>query len=318
MQLIDARHAITAMRAENLEDRLTALESFAAVARRLSFVAAAEELGISASALSRRIGHLEARLRTRLFQRTARHVSLTEAGTVYLRYVTEALSHIADGQEAVSGYTTEPSGRLRVAVPNLFGQLHVAPRLPEFLRRNPRVTLELSFSDWVVDLVSAGYDVAVRIGVLESSDLVARKLAMIRRVLCASPEYLARHGRPEDPHELVNHACLQASTYPGHSRWRLQRDNETIDVVISPVIRADNAEALRQAALAGCGITLTATFVVGEDLKAGRLIRVLPDWDGAQSWLWAVYPHARFLPRKVRAFVDFLVDEFGDIPPWDA
>jgi DNA-binding transcriptional LysR family regulator len=303
---------------EKLEDRLTALESFAVVARRLSFVAAAEELGVSASALSRRISHLEASLRTKLFQRTTRHVSLTEAGTVYLQYVTEALSHIAEGEAAVSGYTTEPSGRLRIALPNLFGQLQVAPRLPEFLRRNPHVSLELTFSDWVVDLVSAGYDLAVRIGVLESSDLVARKLAVIRRVLCASPEYLARHGRPANPDELVNHACLQASTYPSPSGWRLQRNDETIDVTIAPVIRADNAEALRQAALAGCGITLTATFVVGEDLKAGRLIRVLPDWDGAQSWLWAVYPHARFLPRKVRAFVDFLVAEFGDIPPWDA
>jgi DNA-binding transcriptional LysR family regulator len=303
---------------EKLEDRLTALESFAVVARRLSFVAAAEELGVSASALSRRISHLEASLRTKLFQRTTRHVSLTEAGTVYLQYVTEALSHIAEGEAAVSGYTTEPSGRLRIALPNLFGQLQVAPRLPEFLRRNPHVSLELTFSDWVVDLVSAGYDLAVRIGVLESSDLVARKLAVIRRVLCASPEYLARHGRPANPDELVNHACLQASTYPSPSGWRLQRNDETIDVTIAPVIRADNAEALRQAALAGCGITLTATFVVGEDLKAGRLIRVLPDWDGAQRWLWAVYPHARFLPRKVRAFVDFLVDEFGDIPPWDA
>lgn len=301
-----------------LEDRLTALESFAVVARRLSFVAAAEELGVSASALSRRISQLEASLRTRLFQRTTRHVSLTEAGTVYLRYVTEALAHIADGQAAVSGYTAEPSGRLRIAVPNLFGQLHVAPRLSEFLRRNSRVTLELSFSDWVVDLVSAGYDVAVRIGALESSDLVARKLAMIRRVLCASPEYLARHGRPEDPHELANHACLQASTYSTHSHWRLQRNNETIDVAISPVIRADNAEPLRQAALAGCGITLMATFVVGEDLKARRLIQILPEWEAEETWLWTVYPHARFLPRKVRAFVDFLVDEFGAVPPWDA
>ncbi len=308
----------SAMPPEKFEDRLTALESFAVVARRLSFVAAAEELGVSASALSRRISQLEGNLRTRLFQRTTRHISLTEAGTVYLRYVTEALSHIADGQAAVSGYTTEPSGRLRIALPNLFGQLHVAPRLPKFMRRNPRVTLELSFSDWVVDLVSAGYDLAVRIGVLESSDLVARKLAVIRRVLCVSPEYLARHGRPANPDELVNHACLQASTYPTHSRWRLKRNDETIDVAIAPVIRADNAEALRQAALAGCGITLMPTFIVGEDLRAGRLAQILPQWQAAESWVWALYPHTRFLPLKVRVFVDFLVAEFGDVPPWDA
>jgi DNA-binding transcriptional LysR family regulator len=195
----------------------------------------------------------------------------------------------------------------------------VAPRLPKFLRRNPQLSLDLSFSDWAVDLISAGYDLAVRIGVLESSDLIARKLAVVvRRVLCASPEYLARHGRPEDPHELAKHACLKVSTYPTHNQWRLQAKKKTIDVPISPVIRADNSEALRQAALAGCGISLMPTFVAGEDLRAGRLVQILLDWEAPGSWAWAVYPHARFLPLKVRAFVDFLVDEFGGVPPWDA
>lgn len=299
------------------EDRLTALESFAAVARRLSFVAASDELGVSASALSRRIAQLEASLGTRLFQRTTRKVSLTEAGGVYLRYVIEALEQIADGHAAVSKFASEPTGRLRVALPNLFGQLQVAPRIPKFLRRNPKISLELSFSDWAVDLVSEGYDVAVRVGTLESSSLVARRLAPNRRLLCASPEYLAHHGEPTDPHELVNHACLQVSTYRSYD-WRLQRDDETIDVAISPVIRADNGEALRQAALAGCGITLMPTFIVSDDMRAGRLVQILSEWQATESWVWALYPHTRFLPLKVRAFVDFLVAEFGDVPPWDA
>jgi DNA-binding transcriptional LysR family regulator len=299
------------------EDRLTALESFAAVARRLSFVAASDELGVSASALSRRIAQLEASLGTRLFQRTTRKVSLTEAGGVYLRYVIEALEQIADGHAAVSKFASEPTGRLRVALPNLFGQLQVAPRIPKFLRRNPKISLELSFSDWAVDLVSEGYDVAVRVGTLESSSLVARRLAPNRRLLCASPEYLAHHGEPTDPHELVNHACLQVSTYRSYD-WRLQRDDETIDVAISPVIRADNAEALRQAALAGCGITLMPTFIVSDDMRAGRLVQILSEWQATESWVWALYLHTRFLPLKVRAFVDFLVAEFGDVPPWDA
>jgi DNA-binding transcriptional LysR family regulator len=299
------------------EDRLAALESFAAVARRLSFVAASDELGVSASALSRRIAQLEASLGTRLFQRTTRQVSLTEAGMVYLRYVIEALEQIADGHAAVSNFTTEPTGRLRVALPNLFGQLQVAPRLPNFLRQNPKISFELSFSDWTVDLVSEGYDVAVRVGTLESSNLVARRLAPNRRLLCASPDYLAHHGEPTDPQELVNHACLQLSTYRSHDHWRLQRDNETVDVAIAPVIRADNSEALRQAAVAGCGITLMPTFIIGEDLRAGRLVQILPAWGGTRSWVWAVYPDAHFLPLKVRAFVDFLIAEFGDVPAWD-
>lgn len=302
---------------EKIEDRLTALESFAAVARRLRFAAAAEELGISASALSRRISQLEASLGTRLFQRTTRQVSLTEAGAVFLRYVTEALSHIADGQAAVSDFTSEPIGRLRVTLPNLFGQLQVAPRLPEFLRRYPKVQLELSFSDRFIDLVSEGCDVAVRIGTLENSGLVARKLGTNRRVLCASPDYLERFGEPATPEELVHHACLQFRPVDSDHHWRLQQGDKTVDVATATIVIADNAEALRHMAVAGCGITLMANFIVGDDLKAGRLVRILSGWAGAESAIWAVYPNARFLPLKVRAFIDFLVDEFGGIPPWD-
>lgn len=298
------------------DDRLTSLESFTAVARRLSFAGAANDLGISASALSRRIAQLEASLGTRLFQRTTRHVSLTEAGAVFLQHVTEALSRLSDAQAAVSHYATVPTGQLRVAMPIMLGQLHIAPLLPEFLRRNPKVNLELAFSDWLTDLVLEGFDVGVRVGALESSDLVARKLAPNRRVICASPEYVKHHGAPETPEQLARHACLQFSTYRSPYHWRLQRGRRTLDTVIAPVMRADNGEALRQAALAGCGIMLSATFVVGEDLKAGRLVRVLPEWEGAESWIWAVYPRTRFLPLKVRAFIDFLVVAF-DKTPWD-
>src|SRR5262245_17433184 len=226
------------------DDRLAVLESFAAVARRLSFAAAATDVGISASALSRRIAGLEASLGTRLFNRSTRHVTRTEAGSVYLDHVTAALSRLSDAQAAVSDFNIVPAGHLRVALPNSFGQLHVAPRLPEFLGRYPKVSLELSFSDWFTDLVLEGFDVGVRIGALENSELVGRKLARNLRILCASPEYIQQHGAPETPEHIAGHVCLQASTFRTANHWRLQRDERSIDIAVSPKLRADNATAL--------------------------------------------------------------------------
>lgn len=296
---------------DKLENRLLALETFTVVARLLSFNAAAEELGISASALSRRISQLEESLGTRLFQRTTRQVSLTEAGTVYLRFVNEALAHIADGQAAISDFASEPSGRLRVSLPNLFGQLQVAPRLSDFIKRYPRMMLDLSFSDQYVDLVSEGFDLAIRIGILQESGLIARKLGDNLRVLCASPAYIKEYGKPKSPDDLVQHACLQFRTLESQHHWQLQRGSENYDVSIKPVVIADNAEALRKLALSGTGIALLATFVISDDLQSGRLERVLPQWSGPESSIWAVYPSGRFLPLKVRVFIDYLVEQFG-------
>ncbi len=200
---------------------------------------------------------------------------------------------------------------LRVTLPNLYGQLRVAPLLPEFMRRYPRLKLELSFDDRYVDLVARRADVGVRIGNLQTGDYVARKLAPNTRFLCASSDYLHRFGRPTEIADLSRHACLHFSPLMEESRWRLSHNGRKLEVPIDPVLRADNAEALRQAALGGQGIALLADFLVEEDIKAGRLVQVLPEWIIAESWVFAVYPHARFLPMKTRVFVDFLAENIG-------
>jgi DNA-binding transcriptional LysR family regulator len=289
-------------------DRLGGMRAFAAVASRLSFVEAAGELGISPSALSRRIAQVERDLGCRLLQRTTRRVALTEAGALYLERCLDVLARAEEAYAEVSAISGEPRGLLRVALPNLYGQLCVTPLLPEFMRRHPRLRLEVTLEDRYVDLVEQRIDVGVRIGDLQSGDYVARRLAPNRRRLCAAPEYLARRGAPRTPAELSAHDCLKFSPPLKDLPWRLRRGGRTVTVTAEPLLRADNVEAVRQAALGGCGIALLADFVAGADLAAGRLIEVLTQWSVAESWIWVVYPHARFLPMKTRMFVDYLAE----------
>lgn len=292
-------------------DRFGAMRAFAAVGMKLSFATAADELGISPSALSRRVAQLEDFLGCRLLQRTTRRVTLTKAGALYLDRCVDILARAEEADAAISELAREPQGLLRVTLPNLYGQLRVAPILPEFMRRYPKLKLELSFDDRYVDLVARRADVGVRIGNLETGDYIARRLAPNRRFLCASPDYLRQFGRPTEIADLSRHACLHFSPLMEESRWRLSRHGRTLEVPINPVVRADNAEALRQAALGGQGIALLAGFLVDDDIAAGHLVQVLPEWTIAASWVFAVYPHARFLPMKTRVFVDFLAERIG-------
>lgn len=297
---------------DKLENRLLTLETFTVVARLLSFNAAAEELGISPSALSRRISQLEDSLKTRLFQRTTRQVSLTEAGTIYLKFVNEALSHISDGQAAISDLASEPIGRLRISMPSIFGQFQVAPKLAGFINKYPELSLDLSFSDRFVDLIAEGFDIAIRIGMLKDSNLVARKLADNHRILCASPQLIKEHGSPEAPKELERFPCLQYRSTDGLNTWRLKSRRKTFDAIISPVVVADNIEALRKLTISGTGVSLLAPFLISEDLRTGRLVQVLPEWSGIDSPIWLVYANAKFLPLKIRVFIDYMIEQFKD------
>lgn len=292
-------------------DRYGAMCAFAAVGQRLSFAAAADHLGLSPSALSRRVSQLEGRLGCRLLHRTTRSVTLTEAGALYLDRCLDILGRAEEADAAVSQLAREPQGVLRVALPNLYGQRRVAPLLPDFMRRYPGLRLELSFEDRYVDLVERRADVGVRIGNLETGDYVARKLAPNKRFLCAAPDYLERRGCPGEAADLREHACLHFNPLVEDSRWRLARSGRKLEVPINPVMRANNAEALRQAALGGCGIALLAGFLIEHDIEAGRLVPILPEWTVAESWIFAVYPRAQFLPRKTRVFVDFLVESLS-------
>ncbi|MFP2934118.1 LysR family transcriptional regulator [Pyxidicoccus sp. 3LG] len=300
-----------------MRDRLEDMLSFTAVARALSFADAARELAISASALSRRISRLEEALGTALLRRTTRHVSLTEAGTLYLERCTDVLTRVEDAEALVSGLGGEPRGRLRVALPNLFGQLQVAPLLPDFMHRHPRIGLELSFMDRYVDLVQEGFDVAIRIGALTDSSLVVRRLATNHRILCAAPGYLRGRRPLAKPEDLAQHACLYFSPLSEGQTWNLQRGEERVATRGRPVLVADNAEALRLAALGGCGVTVLATFLVAEDLRVGRLVRVLEDWSVPDTGIFAVHPPGRLVPSKVKAFVSFLAERYAGTPPWE-
>lgn len=295
-------------------DRIGAMRAFATVGAQKSFVGAARELGLSAGAISRRIAQLERHLGCRLLQRTTRRVSLTEAGNLYLGECRELLERIDQADAALSNFADSPRGTLRVTLPNLYGQRCIAPLLSKFMARYPELQLELTFDDRFVDLVANRMDVGVRIGDLQDTDYIGRRLVPNRRRLCAAPDYLARAGSPAGVEDLQHHACLHFAPLVNGTVWRLSKEAQTVEARIEPVLQSDNAEALRQAALGGRGIALLADFLVEDDLANGRLVPVLPDWTVAESWIWVVFPNARLIPKKTRVFIDFLVEELTSPP----
>jgi DNA-binding transcriptional LysR family regulator len=302
----------------NNMDRLAALEAFVTVAETQSFSKAAAKLKASKSAVSRHVGALEAELGARLFQRTTRSLALTEPGRDYLARVTRILAELAEADDAVSALQAAPRGRLRVNAPMSFGFLHLAPALPDFLARYPDVELDVVMNDRFVDLVEEGFDVAVRIAALQDSSLIARLVAPIRLVVCASPDYLARRGAPARPDDLADHECLLNSNIPSAHEWRFRKaDGKPCVVTVSGKVSISNGDALRVAALRGLGLTILPTFIVGDDLKTGALVSLLEDYMPQPLGLHAVYPHARHLSPKVRAFIDFLSERFGPRPYWE-
>jgi len=299
-------------------DRLAAIEAFVRVAEAQSFSEAARRLRVSKSAVSRLVGALETELGARLFQRTTRSLTLTEAGRGYFESVSRILADLADADLAVNQLQSAPRGRLRLSAPMSFGFLHLAPALPDFLALYPEVAVDLSMSDRFVDLVDEGFELAVRIGAMEDSSLIARKLAPMRRVICASPEYLQARGAPSTPDDLRGHECLFNSNIAASQEWRfVSREGKPWPVEVKGRLSANNGDALRIAALRGLGIVNLPTFIVGGDLQAGALATILEDYVTQNMALSAVYPQSRHLSPKVRALVDFLAERFGPRPYWD-
>lgn len=297
---------------------LTAQATFAQVVEAASFSAAARTLGLSKSAVSKQVGRLEARLGVQLLHRTTRRLSLTEAGAVFYEGCQRMLAEAEAAERAVTHLAAAPRGHLRLNAPMSFGVLHLSPHLPDLLRRCPELTLDLALNDRLVDLVEEGYDLAIRIGRLPDSSLIARRLAPSRTVLCAAPAYLEAHGIPDRPRDLKRHACLLYSYQADGEAWRLTGPEGAERVAIAGRFRVNNGDALRQVALGGLGIARLPTFIVGDDLRAGRLQRILPDWEiAAEAAVHAVYPATRNLSPKVRAAIDFLAERFGDRPYWD-
>lgn len=299
-------------------DRLDDLSLFLSVLDAGSISAAARRTGLSAAVASKRLGRLERALGVRLFHRTTRRLEPTSEGAWLAergREPIEALARLADNLRQAGG---ELGGTLRVSVSASFGRLHVAPLLPRFLAQHPRLRLEVDFSDQVVDLVAAGMDLAIRIGSLPSSSLVAQRIATDRRVLCASPDYLRRRGAPQTPAELAAHDCLVLRGGPSpKGAWRLaDGKGGHVSVRVAGRVESNLGDALREAALAGLGIAQHSTWHVGDDLRAGRLVVVLPHHPPVDAGIHAVTPQRR-RPARVRAFIEFFAARFGARPPWE-
>ena len=302
-------------------DRFAALEAFVRVVEAGGFSQAARARGVAPSSLTRQVDGLERALGTKLLRRSTRAVAPTEAGRAYYTRAVRVLDELRAADAAVAGYDAAPHGLLRVSVPVVFGRLYVAPLLAGFLQACPAVQLDVSFSDTVIDLAVADIDVAIRLGSVGSSDLIARRLAPQRRVLCASPAYLAARGVPRVPADLAGHGCLLFAYRPGPLRWRFDGPEGVEEVQVSGPLRADNSDALREAALAGLGLILMPSWLVGADLASARLIEVLPRYQAGSSSDEAGV-HAVWLPNrrgslKVQAFVSYLAGRLGPEPPWE-
>jgi len=310
---------IVSMTETNLPlDTLVGMAVFARVVDDGGFSAAARVLGMSKSAVSKQVSALEDRLGARLLNRTTRRMSLTESGAALIDNCRRVLAEAEAAEIAVGALQSAPSGVLRINAPVTFGATHLAPALPDFLARHPLVTIDITLNDRMVDLIDEGYDLAVRITRLADSSLIARKLAPGRRVMVAAPSYLERRGRPATLAELTGHDCLAYSYISADEEWRFHGPTGEETVRVGSRLRANSGEVLLAAAIAGAGIAALPTFICGADLAAGRLARVLPDYDNRSFAVYAVWPAGRHPSPKLRAFVDFLAERFGPAPYWEA
>jgi DNA-binding transcriptional LysR family regulator len=301
-------------------DKLAAMHAFRRVIELGSFRAAARDLGRSNAAVSKQVSDLEAELGAALIARTTRRLAPTEAGQAYYERCARLLDDLTEIETAVASLQAAPRGLLRVNAPMSFGLLHLARAMPAYIQRYPDVRVDLVMNDRAVDLLEEGVDVAVRVRTsLPDSSLIARRLAPVRRVLCAAPDYLEQYGDPEQPEDLVRHRCLiySLSTAPTEWTFALEGTSEPLTVKVPAYFMANSSIALREALLAGSGIAVVPTFVVGPDLREGRLRTVLPNFAIPPHTMYALYPSARHLSPKVRSFVDFLVGRYGDEPYWD-
>lgn len=291
------------------------LESFLAVVRAGSFVGAAEATGLSKAAVSRHVAELESKLGVRLLHRTTRRLSLTDDGQRFHARAGELVEALQELEAETASSVGEAIGLLRINAPVTFGNLHLAPLWPRFTTANPKVSLDITLNDRVVDLVDEGYDLAIRITTLGDSQLVSRRLASTRMVLCASPGYLAGHGTPEHPRELADHQVLAYSYWTTGDDWRFEGPEGEVTVRVQPRIHTNSGDTCRIAALDGQGIILQPDFLVGPDLRAGTLVELMPAYRSIELGIHAVFATRKHLPMKTRRLVDFLVEAFAN-PAW--
>ncbi len=297
---------------------LSDIETFVCVVQTGSFTAAAEKLNTSKSVISKYITRLEDRLGVKLLTRTTRRLTLTEIGQTFYDGVSIGIDEIEKAEEAVSYLQANPRGTLKINAPLSFGALYIAPILGEFQALYPEVNVDLRFDDKEVDMVKEGLDLTIRITEQLDGNLIARKIAPCHHAIVAAPSYKKFHGQPKSPEDLMNHNVI---TYQyQHSRWEWEltaTNKQTKRVRVHGDIQMNNSLAIREAVLAGAGIARMPTFSVGEDIKTGRLIQLLPKYRLLELSIYCVFPDRSHMPPKLRAFIDFMVDRIQDHPPWD-
>jgi DNA-binding transcriptional LysR family regulator len=288
---------------------------FQRVIERGSFAAAAEDIGLSPSAVSKAITRLEVRLGVRLINRTTRRLALTHEGEIYLNRARDILRAIESAESEIASTRTSPRGQLRVHAFPSFAVDHLSAALPDFLARYPRITFDFLVTNRPVDLIADNIDIALRVGRLEDSTLVASKIVDLTQVVCASPKYLTRHGRPVYPADLVRHACLTLSHFPSANRWPFRVDGQPAQVEVKGPVAADSAHMLLRLAIEGMGIIRFGDNVVARAIQEGLLEPLLQDFQEPGGFpLWAMLPPGRLRTPKVRVFLDFLIDRFGPAP----
>jgi DNA-binding transcriptional LysR family regulator len=299
-------------------DRLRAIEVFVAVASRGGFARAAQSLDTSPANVSRYIADLEAHLGTRLLNRSSRKLSLTESGQALFERGKTILEDVAEAEALTASTSMKATGRLRLNAPLSFGVLHLAPLWPVFMQRHPEVELDVSLIDRVVDIVEEGYDLAIRISRTGSTAHAARKLAASRNIVCASPAYLRRKGKPKVPADLAGHDCIGYTYAATADDWQFTDETGAPHSVrVSCVMHTNNGDTARAAAIAGRGVIWQPSFLIGPDLRAGRLVPLMPGYSMPDIDVLAIYPSRRHLSAKVRVMVDFLAESFKGVPPWD-
>ncbi|MFD2174830.1 LysR family transcriptional regulator [Rhodobacter lacus] len=299
-------------------DVFRTMQVFTKVVELKSFAQAADTLGMSRGMASRHVAALEDSLGVRLINRTTRKFSVTEAGTAYYNQAINILALVAEAEQTATSDTAKPRGTLRLSCSVAFGGTQLGRAVAAYMRHFPEVKVDVVLCERNVNLVEEGFDLALRVAIDLDPGLIARRLTPIRFVACASPDYLERHGTPSEPAELSRHECLVFSEADIATDWRFRRDGMTTKVRIHGSFRANNGNILCEAAANGAGIVYQPTFLAFEHLRAGRLVKLLPEWEADTFWAYAVYPNRQYLLPKVRTFIDFMAAHFGAEPHWDA
>lgn len=293
-------------------DTLDGLKTVVAVVETNSFTAASERLGISKALVSKYVGEVEKKLAIRLFNRTTRQLALTDAGRRYYQESVVLLEQYSALVDKVAGEQTKPQGLLRISAPVTFGEMVLSPLIPLFLASYPSLKVELTLTNNAIDMLEEGIDVRLRIGGVDDSNMIARHLKTFPLTLCASPKYIQQHGTPCTPHQVAEHNCIIDSNFRIGKQWPfISPQNQPATIDVKSTIAVNSPQAVREIAIAGGGIAMTPDFIVEDAIKDGRLISILPEYTTLEFGLYAIYPHRKYVAKKVRCFIDFVLDKFS-------